>query len=67
MSIPTRITARKSQPFFTTYQNHHRPCGSNILNLKILSYTNLMPVLQSPQSHIYLISAVLMPDRCFQK
>ena len=53
MSIPTRITARKSQPFFTTYQNHHRPCGSNILNLKnIVIHKPNACITKSPKSHL---------------
>ena len=57
MSIPTRITARKSQPFFTTYQNHHRPCGSNILNLKNI-------VIHKPNACITKSSKSHLPNFC---
>ena len=53
MSIPTRITARKFQPFFTTYRNHYRPCGSNILNLKnIVIHKPNACITKSSKSHL---------------
>ena len=53
MSIPTRITARKSQPFSTTYRNHYRPGGSNILNLKnIVIHKPNACITKSSKSHL---------------
>ena len=53
MSIPTRITARKFQPFFTTYRSHYRPCGSNILNLKnIVIHKPNACITKSSKSHL---------------
>ena len=67
MSIPTRITARKFQPFSTTYRNHYRPSGSNILNLKnIVIHKPNACITKSSKSHLPVFAA-LMPDRCFQK